>query len=183
MTDKPKRIVVLGLGNPILTDDAVGLRITERLQELLAGEPIPGTTILQSTRAGFELIDLLTGFHHALIIDALDLPKPEPGRLRRLDLAEFAGCARLIAAHEISLNQAFDLANRMQVPMPQEVEIFAIEAGEVRELSEEMTPAVAAVVDPIARQVHARLAELSALYGLVEDDGDPSDQRRAYYSP
>jgi len=183
MTDKPKRIVVLGLGNPILTDDAVGLKITERLQALLAESPVPGVTVLESTRAGFELIDLLTGFHHALIIDALDLPEPEPGRLRRLDLAEFAGCARLIAAHEISLNQAFELAQRIQVPMPSEVEIFAIEAAEVRALSEEMTPAVAAVVDPVAQQVHARLSELSSLYDLEDDDGDPSDQRRAYYSP
>ena len=171
---------MLGLGNPILCDDAVGLRVVEQLKKLLEAEPLASVDVLASTRAGFELIDMLQGYESAIIVDCLDLPEPVAGRVRRLDMAHFAGSARLTAAHEININTAFELAARMGVAMPGSVEIFAVEGQDVLTFSEEMTPAVTAAVEPLAREIHVLLKERSAKGG----EGNPHETpRRPFYSP
>ena len=154
--------VVLGLGNPVLSDDAVGLKVAERLRELLVERPVPGVSVLCSTRGGLELLDLLTGYVRAVIVDALTLPEPNPGRVHKLDLTSFAGMARLVGSHDISLSQAFQLAERFSIPMPGEVIILGVEAAEVHEFSEELTPPVARVVEPLARQIYDLLTGVQA---------------------
>jgi hydrogenase maturation protease len=152
-------VAVLGLGNPVLTDDAVGLHVAAEVERLLRENPIAGVTVLTSTRAGFELIDLLAGFTHVLIIDCLELPQPIPGRIRRLELSSFCGSVRLVGVHDISIADAFELASTLGTAMPGTVEIYAVEGGDTQTLSEEMTPAIAATVPPLARTLHARASE------------------------
>ncbi len=152
-------VAVLGLGNPVLADDAVGLHVAAEVERLLGENPIAGVTVLTSTRAGFELINLLTGFTHALIIDCLELPYPCPGHIRRLDLGSLSGSARLVGVHDISVADAFELASTLGTGMPGTVEIYAVEGGDTQTLSEEMTPAIAAAVQPLARTLHARANE------------------------
>ncbi len=122
-------------------------------------DPIAGVSVLTSTRAGFELINLLTGFTHALIIDCLELPHPCPGRIRRLELSSLSGSARLVGVHDISVADAFELASTLGTRMPGTVEIYAVEGADTQTLSEEMTPAIAAAVPPLARTLHARAGE------------------------
>jgi hydrogenase maturation protease len=173
-------IVVLGLGNPILCDDAVGLRITSELRRLLAEEPVAGVEVLESTRAGFELIDLLSGYRRAIIVDSLVIPDPVPGRVRELSLADVGGSARLNAVHEINLATAYQLAEKLSIPMPESVEIFAVEAAEVYEVTETMTPAVTAAVAPLARRLHARLVELARALGTDGESDEPPENGRPY---
>jgi hydrogenase maturation protease len=160
--------------------------VAERLQELLQTEPLPGVDVLASTRAGFELIDMLHGYQSAIIVDCLDLPDPTPGRVRTLDMAHFAGSARLTAAHEISLSTAFELAATMGIAMPGKVEIFAVEGGDTRTLTEEMTPAVAEAVDPLACYIHALLKErVRSEEGAEDTSAEEGDEppRRPFYGP
>ena len=166
-TMSARRIAVLGMGNPVVSDDRVGLAVAEELRRVLDQEPIDGVTVLESTRGGFELIDLLSGFAAAIIIDCLTLPEPSPGRVRRLSLDNVSGSARLVNAHEISITQAFQLAAKMGIDMPQSVEIFAIEGGDTSTISEEMTPAVAAAVEPLAREIHALIATRPGRTGVL----------------
>ncbi len=149
-----KHTVVLGLGNPVLSDDAVGLQVVKRLKQLLEDEPVEGVEVLESTRAGFELLDLLQGSEHAIIVDCLESDAPDPGRVRKLDLSHFAGSARLNAAHDLNIATAFELARRMEIPMPGTVEIFSVEGGDTRTLSERLTAPVSQAVEPLAKDIH-----------------------------
>ncbi len=151
------RTAVLGLGNPVVSDDRVGLAVAEEVRRLLQESPIKNVEVLESARGGFELIDLLSGFSRAVLIDCLAVPDPVPGRVRRLTLDNVAGSARLVNVHEISIGEAFELARRMGTQMPEKIDIFAVEGGDVSTMSEEMTPEVAAAVGPLARQIHAML--------------------------
>jgi len=156
----PKKVAVLGLGNPVLGDDGVGLRVAAEMERLLGNETIEGVTVMTGTRGGFELIDLLAGFTHAIIIDSLEIPGSTPGHIRQLDLEHFSGSARLVGGHELSVANAFELAATMGVEMPGTVEIYGVEGDDMRTLSEEMSPPVAAMVGPLARRLLARAAAL-----------------------
>jgi hydrogenase maturation protease len=175
------RTVVLGLGNPVLSDDGVGLAVAAKLQRLLAEAPVRGVDVLASTRAGFEMIDLLRGYTRAIIIDCIVLPEPQPGRVCRLTLEDVSGCARLVNAHEMSVGTAFRLAERMGIPMPEQVEIIAVEARDASTIAEGLTPAVQATVGPLAREIYERLKRNEP----ATDPPDTEDfrNRRAFYSP
>jgi hydrogenase maturation protease len=155
--EQESKTAVLGLGNPVLGDDAVGLRVAETLELMLSQEPIPGVSVLTSTRAGFELIDLLKGFDKAVLVDCLCVPQGQPGSVRRLSLDHFNGSARLVNAHGLSVKEAFSLAGELGIKMPGEVEILAVEAADAYTLGEELTPKVAATVEPLAREIFCML--------------------------
>jgi hydrogenase maturation protease len=152
-------VAVLGLGNPVLGDDGVGLHVAAEVERLLLEGPVAGVTVLTSTRAGFDLINLLSGFTHAIIIDCLDIPQPVPGRIRLLDLNSLSGSARLVGVHDISVADAFELAATLGTGMPGSVEIYAVEGEDTQTISEEMTHAVSSAVAPLARMVYARAEE------------------------
>ncbi len=153
----PPRTVVLGLGNPIVSDDAVGLHVVRRLVRLL-GTPLPQwLEIKTSQRAGFELIDLLSGAERAIMVDCLELPDPVPGRVRRLTLSDFSGSVRLVGVHEVTVATAFEFAEMAGIPMPASVLIYAVEGQDMRTISESMTPAVEAVVEPLAGRIAEQL--------------------------
>ena len=149
--------IVLGLGNPVRFDDAVGLRVAEAVERLLAEAPVPGVKVVTSTRAGLELIDLLSGASRAVIVDCLALPNPVPGRVRRLTLDDVAGAARLVGAHDVTLSHAFEFARAAGVPMPSSVEIYAVEAADIDRIEEGLSTAVAAAVPALAREIHHQL--------------------------
>ena len=155
-----KKIAILGLGNPLLTDDAVGLKVAEHLQTLLRDNPVPGLDIITSTRAGFELIDLLSGYEYAIIVDAFLSDNPEPGKVRYLTMQNISGNARLVGPHDISVDVAFELAKQLGIPMPGGVEIVAIEVEDAFTFSEEMTPSIIAVIEPLAVELMKRAREL-----------------------
>ena len=175
------RTVVLGLGNPVRADDGVGLAVVRELARLLAQDPVPGVDVLAGTRGGFELIDLLRGYSRAIIVDCLTLPDPQPGNVRQLGLHAVAGSARLQNVHEISVGTAFRLAERMSIPMPADVVIYAVEAGDTYQIIEDLSPPVRAAVTPLAQEIHSRLQRSAP---ATEPCDDPDFQnRRVLYSP
>lgn len=175
------RTVVLGLGNPVLSDDGVGLAVVAELRKLLMTAPIPGADVLASTRAGFELIDLLRDYRRAILVDCLTLADPQPGRVRRLGLEDVAGSSRLVNAHELSVGVAFQLAERMGIPMPSEVEILAVEAADTCTIFEGLTPAVDAAVAPLSREIYEDLKRRAP--ATEPPDTEDFRARRAFYAP
>lgn len=152
------RTVVLGLGNPILSDDAVGLVVAAELERRLDAEPLPGVAVRTTARGGFELIDLLAGTDRVILVDCLTVPDPAPGRIRRLGLDDVSGSARLVGGHELSVGAAFQLAAQAAIPMPRDVIIYAVEAGDATTFAEALTPAVAAAAAELAERIWAELA-------------------------
>ena len=133
------KTLILGLGNTILSDDGVGPQVAAQLNCLLNNE---NTTVVESGIGGLELIDLLTGYDRAVIIDAIQTVGGEPGQIYRLD-AKALDCTRHTASpHDVNFATALEFGNKLGIPLPQEIIIFAIEAGEVNKFSEECTPEV-----------------------------------------
>jgi len=150
---EPVRTVILGLGNPIVSDDAVGLHVVAAVRRLI-GEPLPDhLAIRESQRGGFELVELLAGFDRAILVDALELPDPVPGRVQRLTMDDVSGSVRLVGVHEVTVGHAFELGEISGVPMPKDVLIFAIEGKDMRTIAEQLTPDVAAAIEPLAKEI------------------------------
>jgi hydrogenase maturation protease len=153
-----RQTVILGLGNPLRGDDAAGLRVAAEVERLLGERAALRVTVRTSTRAGLEVIELLSGFTHAIVVDCVTSPDPCPGRVRRLTLDACPGSARLVGAHDLSLRDTFELASAAGHPMPDEVEIYGIEAAETLDIEEGLSPAVAKAVKELAAAIAGELS-------------------------
>jgi hydrogenase maturation protease len=73
-------IRVLGVGNPLMGDDGVGVAVIEQLW----GEPLPqGVEVVDAGTGGLDLVHLIEESDAALLIDAVEMGA-EPGALRWL---------------------------------------------------------------------------------------------------
>ncbi|MGA3096718.1 MAG: hydrogenase maturation protease [Bryobacteraceae bacterium] len=76
------RILIVGYGNPIRGDDALGWRATERLRELVTD---PGVEILTLHQLAPELMEPLSQVDLAIFIDAAEGPEPGVMLERRIE--------------------------------------------------------------------------------------------------
>ena len=63
------KILVLGLGNPLLGDDSVGLRVAQQVQAQLADRP--EVEVAEDYWGGLRLMERLAGFERVIIVDAI----------------------------------------------------------------------------------------------------------------
>lgn len=73
------RILVLGVGNVLLTDEAIGVRIVEALEQRY--ELPDYVEVLDGGTAGMELLEMMADRDHLIIADAVVSKKRTPGTI------------------------------------------------------------------------------------------------------
>ncbi len=145
-------MIVLGLGNPLLGDDGVGWRIAEECARQIAGAS--RVEIDCFARGGLSLMERLIGYDRAILIDAINSGQQPLGSVAYYQLEELQNpnAGHLASAHDATLQTALALGRALDVRLPREVVVVAVEAESVYDFSEELSPAVAAAV-PQAVQI------------------------------
>ncbi len=120
-------LVILGLGNDLLGDDAIGLLAAGALR----GREGPGVSVDTSVQAGLYLLEPLQGFEDAIVIDSVLGEHPGTVReLRGADLHEVS----VPSAHYVGLPEALALARESGLKVPRRLRIFGIEIGVSQEI-------------------------------------------------
>lgn len=148
------KTLVLGLGNPILCDDAVGCRVAATLQQKVHD---PDIDIREESLAGLDLLEMLSGYDRAIIIDAIQTGKGQPGRIYRLGPEALARTRHAASPHDVNLATALQLGEKLMLKLPREIIIFAIEVEDVTTFSEECTPAVLKAIPKCVEMVAREL--------------------------
>lgn len=150
------RTMVLGLGNPILADDGVGIRVAQEIGEKLSD---PQITIAETSEAGLSLLDSIAGYDRVIIIDAIQTDGGKAGRTYRMEPEDFCSVKHLSSPHQMNLITALELGKMLDLAMPQEITVFAVEAKDVTSFSEKCTPEVERAIPGVVNMV---LQELNA---------------------
>jgi hydrogenase maturation protease len=150
------RKLILGLGNPILSDDGAGLLLARHVHELLGD---PETDLVEAAVAGFKTVQLLTLYDRAVIIDSIR-DESAVGEVRRLREEELGGGSSWLG-HGLNLHAALELARRLSLPMPQELFIYVIAVKDTHTFGEHLTPEVERAMSDAANKIAAELAALS----------------------
>jgi hydrogenase maturation protease len=127
------------MGNPLLCDDGVGLRVAAELNDRIEQ---PEITVTETGIAGLSLLDLLVGYDKAIIIDAIQTVGGKAGQIYRLDPKAFDTALHTASAHGIDFTTALEFGKKLGLSLPQQIVIFAIEASDVSTFSEKCTPEV-----------------------------------------
>jgi hydrogenase maturation protease len=147
------RTLILGLGNPILSDDAAGLQAARQLYELVGGEDIE---LVEAAVAGMQTVQLLSGYDRAVIIDVMQ-DEARVGEVWRLDSDELENVSST-SSHGIGVGQALRLARLMGLPVPKQILIYAIAAADTSTFGESLTPKLRQALPAIVRRIAADLA-------------------------
>jgi hydrogenase maturation protease len=143
------RTLILGVGNPVLCDDGVGIQVAQRLDQQQLPDEL---TVAQAGTCGLGVLDLVAGFDRLIIVDAIDIDE-EPGTVLRLSLDDLdrGPPVHFAAPHDVDLLTALEAGRRLEIEMPSEVWIVAIQAQDISTFSERCTPAVADAIDEACR--------------------------------
>ena len=143
------KTLVLGLGNPILSDDGVGPYVVRELDGKLSGD----VTVAETSLAGLNLLDLLVGYDRAIIVDAIKTGGGRAGEIYRLDIDDFTSTRHAASTHDVNLVTALELGEKLGLDLPQKIDILAIEVADTERFSEECTPEVAVVIPVCAEMI------------------------------
>jgi len=163
------KLLVIGLGQDLRGDDAVGLEVVKRWQ---AENPEiaedPEVVVELAPLPGLSLLSFLECVEAAILVDAVQ-SGAAPGTLHvleREDLASFGSDAR--SAHGWGVGETLALGEDLyREKMPEQVYLLAIEAGSL-ELGSPMSAAVQEVVAAAARKLQDLAMQLLAPHLMPE---------------
>ena len=144
------KTLVLGIGNPILSDDGVGIKIAHEVRKQLNN---PHVAVAETSAAGLSLLDLIVGYDKVIIIDAIQTEKGRAGQIYNMGSEDFSLTKHLSSPHQINLVTALELGKMLNLAMPQEITILAVEAKDVSTFSESCTPAVKKAIPEVVKIV------------------------------
>ncbi|MEZ0396021.1 MAG: hydrogenase maturation protease [Anaerolineales bacterium] len=149
------KTLVIGLGNPILGDDGVGWRVVEEVARLTAGRPEVETDCV--ALGGLSLMERLTGYKRVILVDAIYTGQKPAGAVSHFLLSDLPdlSAGHSASAHDTSLRNALNVGRSMSIPLPEDsqIHVIAIEAENVYDFSETLSPPVAAAVSAAVESV------------------------------
>ncbi|MDD1773810.1 MAG: hydrogenase maturation protease [Methanomassiliicoccales archaeon] len=149
------KVLVLGVGNPILSDDGVGIHIARELKK----RRLSGIEVEELAASGLELLDVVRGYDKVVIVDAIQTKKGKPGELHILEEKDFEKSIHGSSPHGINIATALALGRKL-VPkeMPKEIVFFAVEAEDLVNVSESLTLKVRKAIPGILERIEKELA-------------------------
>jgi len=152
----PLPVLVLGVGNILLSDEGAGIRVIEELQR----QPLPdGVEVVDGATRAMELVEIIRGRTKVIIVDAV-AGSAEPGAIFRFGPAQLAELKEMsVSVHDIGVHQAISLL-RLIGELPGDITFYGIQPGSLA-LHEGLTPRVASAAEKIVGLVLDDLKKLT----------------------
>ncbi|MCS7282253.1 MAG: hydrogenase maturation protease [Anaerolineae bacterium] len=163
-SDSGRRVLILGLGNPLRGDDGVGPRVVAELRR--RGLP-EGVEAVDGGTLGLDLLYLLEGWDQVIIVDAAILGR-NPGEFLRFtpEDAHLVGSLASLSSHSAGLAETLALARALGRALP-EIIIYGIQP-ERMDWEEGLSPAVEAALPRLVKEIRKHVMACSEEGGKPE---------------
>jgi len=142
-------ILVLGLGNTIMTDDGFGVRAIELLSSRYRFPE--EVSLLDGGTLGLDLLPHLEAVERLLIIDALEM-QATPGTVFRLEGEEVPRAfASKLSVHQMGVQDLLAVSELMG-HLPHELVVWGVQPESI-EMGTELTPTLTAALAPVVAGV------------------------------
>jgi hydrogenase maturation protease len=162
------KTLILGIGNNILRDDGIGPAVIRELEQCCCHPEISFKT---TNLSGLLLLDMLTGYDSLIVVDAIQ-SGAKPGEVRWLRTEDFELRGRTCSQHNVGILQALELGKQLGLYVPADVRIMAIEAYDVTNFGEDLTPEVAGAIPKAIEYIMKQI-------GLPSGDNRPAGFRHS----
>ncbi|HVN24057.1 MAG TPA: HyaD/HybD family hydrogenase maturation endopeptidase [Syntrophorhabdales bacterium] len=149
------KICIIGLGNILMQDDGVGVRILEAIRERYRFKP--QIDLIDGGTAGLDLLPVIEDYRRVLFVDAVDTGEP-PGSIMILEKDSIPSfLTAQVSAHHVGLSDLL-FAARMSDTLPAEICLVGIQPGSV-DIGLDMTDVLKSRIDALVTTVLKRLQE------------------------
>jgi hydrogenase maturation protease len=142
------KTLVVGLGNDLLGDDAIGVLAARKLAGELSGE----VDVIESSLHGLALLDLFVGYNRLIIIDAISTGELSPGNIIELDPEDLKGIPGP-SPHYTGLPELITIASQLQLEFPEEIKVLAVEVADPHAVGRKLSDPVASALGEVIRRV------------------------------
>lgn len=150
------RIIVLGVGNILLRDEGVGVRVIERLKETYSFPD--NVELMDGATAGLDLLPFMEGASSVIIVDTVKTTEP-PGSIFRFTPDDIDNKVPYkTSLHQIGMVEVFTIAEALGKKM--EAVIIGIQPENMEDWGLELTPTIEAKIPELMEIV---LKELESL--------------------
>jgi hydrogenase maturation protease len=129
-------MLIIGLGNNILTDDGIGPRLVGDLAQMINN---PNIKFNNASCGGLEIMEYIRGYEKVIFIDSIRTRNGKPGDVYYFIPSDFRETLHLSSLHDINFLTALELGNSLNMGLPVDLHIIAVEIIEDMEFSEEFT--------------------------------------------
>lgn len=157
-------ILVLGIGNVLLTDEGIGVRILKELERKFTFSA--NVELLDGGTAGIELLRHIRTRDYLIIIDAMKCDQV-PGTVVRVEGADVPAAFRTrISPHQLGLSDLLAAA-MLTDELPKNLVLFGVEPESI-DIGLDLTDAVEASVDKLIGAVADELRSIGCSVVPIE---------------
>ena len=151
--DISAKTVVVGLGNPLMGDDGLGIAVLEILRDRWEFEP--EVELLDGGTWGMNLLHLIESAERVLLLDAINVGAA-PGTTVVLERDELPRLFSMkLSPHQIDMREVLALAE-LRGALPEQIAAIGLQPERV-EMSTELSPTLSGHMDVVLEKVTERL--------------------------
>lgn len=140
------KTLILGMGNPILSDDGIGMHVARVLEGVFADTDVRTCALI-----GLDLLDIVTEYDRVFVIDAVQDRRYSPGTVVKLAVAEET--LHLFSSHGLHFFEILQLGKNVGIAVPEVVGIYGVAIGMECPFGESLSLQMACFLDEIVRQI------------------------------
>lgn len=157
-----EKLLILGIGNPYVSDDGIGIHITRILRELINDTRIEFKEFYHN---GFDALGLLKEYEYAIVIDAAKTGNVEVGKFQIFSHKDVSPSTHMYSLHTFGFLSALQLAEVLSIKLPSQITVFAIEVANTEVFGKAFTPevetAVPTIIEGIIQHIRKIIPDVS----------------------
>jgi hydrogenase maturation protease len=146
------KTLILGMGNPILADDGVGLVLADMLRNR-----VHGVDVASSAMIGLSLFDLIEDYDTIFIIDAMTTKDGKIGEVKKVCDNDRCGTLHLFSSHGLNIFELMEFGVQCGLEMPRLAAVYGVEIGNEVTFDERISPELDERLPAIAEEIIGRM--------------------------
>jgi hydrogenase maturation protease len=148
----PPRIVILGVGNLLLSDEGVGVHVAHELMKM---DLPPEVSVVEGGTDGFRLLNVITGADRVIVIDAVR-SGAAPGSVYRFDVNDVRSVPAgfMTSVHQVGILEVIELSDL--IGKTPRVTVIGVEPKSLKmsmELSPEVKEKIPRIIELVLEEV------------------------------
>lgn len=152
------KTLVVGLGNPILSDDGIGTIIVNDLRKKLDHTLFDFAT---ENISSLEIINLIQGYENLIVIDGKMTSNGIPGDITIFSVTDYYGLSHLDNYHDVSFRDMIKLGKSLNLEIPERIQIIAVEIAEDKLFSKNLSPVLRSKYNEILQEAELIVTQIA----------------------
>jgi hydrogenase maturation protease len=153
------KVLILGFGNPIMSDDNTGLIVAKAVFDNLIKDCMQDYfEIAESSLSGWRILDVISGYDSVIMIDSLYSETEVPGTLYEVKGQNDIGKTSF-SSHGAGIFKMLSAARESDPDLPKEIKVYAVTVNNSYEFGEKPGEEIRKKIPDIARQIYLDIKE------------------------